>query len=166
MDTSPKTPGGTAGSRNTGKDQIPKFSGVMRCSPGNIFIELSPHEFRGVEFGSSRRELIDMQAWVLGDKISDLGAAVNGMSVPQQDDRASAGIQQVLEETHDFLARDRFTIGLQVQFDLAFRRSHAEAADQIQALVVMEASGAGRGLAAQRPGALEWRNLRKAGFVE
>ena len=138
----------------------------MGCSPCHIFSELGPHEFCGVEFGSSRRELIDLQAWVLGDKIFDLGAAVNGMSVPHQDDRSSAGIQQMLEETNDFLARDRFTIGLQMQFDLAFSRSHADTANQIQSLVVSEASGAGRGMAAQRPGALEWRDLRKAGFVE
>ena len=107
-----------------------------------------------------------MKAWVLGDKIFDLGAAVNWMSVPHQDDRSSAGIQQVLEETNDFLARDRFTIGLKMQFDLAFSGSHADAANQIQSLVVSEASGAGRWMAAQRPGALEWRYLRKAGFVE
>ena len=138
----------------------------MRCSPRNIFIELGPHEFCGVEFGSGRRELLDLKAWGLGDKIFDLGAAVNGMSVPQQDDRASAGIQQVLEETNDFLARDRFTIGLQMQLDIAFSRSHAEAAHQIQSLIVSEASGSGRGMAAQRPGALEGRYLRKAGFVE
>lgn len=166
MDTSPKTTCGTAGSSNPGEDKIPKFSGVMRCSPGNLFIELVPHEFCGMEFGSSRRELIDMKAWVLGDKIFDLGAAVNGMSVPHQDERSSAGIQQVLEEPHDFLARDRFTIGLKMQFDLAFSGGHAEAANQIQSLVVIEARGAGRGMAAQRPCALAWRDLRKAGFVE
>ena len=107
-----------------------------------------------------------MQAWVLGDKIFDLGAAVNRMSVPHQDDRSSAGIQQVLEETNDFLACDRFTIGLQMQFDLAFSRSHADTANQIQALVVMEARGSGRCMAAQRPCAREWRYLRKAGFVQ
>jgi hypothetical protein len=107
-----------------------------------------------------------MKAWVLCDKIFDLGAAVNRMSVPYQDNRASAGIQQVLEETNNFLARDRFTIGLKMQFDLAFRRSHAEATNQIQSLIVFEASGAGRGMAAQHPGALEGRYLRKAGFVE
>lgn len=62
MDTSPKTTRGTAGSSNTGEDKIPKFSGVMRCSTRNVFIELGPHEFCGVEFGSSGRELIDMKA--------------------------------------------------------------------------------------------------------
>ncbi len=89
-----------------------------------------------------------MQAWVLCDKILDLGAAVNGMSVPDQDDRSAAGIQQVLEETNNFLASDRFTIGLKMQFDLAFSRSHADAANQIQSLIVFEASGSGRCMAA------------------
>lgn len=107
-----------------------------------------------------------MKAWVLCDKILDLGAAVNGMSVPHQDDRSAAGIQQVLEETNNFLATDRFTIGLKMQFDLAFSRSHADAANQIQSLIVFEASGSSRCVAAQRPCALEWRDLRKAGFVE
>lgn len=138
----------------------------MRCSPCNIFIELGPHEFCGVEFGSSSRKLIDMKAWVLCDKIFDLGAAVNWMSVPHQDDRSAAGIQQVLEETNNFLATDRFTIGLKMQFDLAFSWSHANAANQIQSLIVFEASGSGRCMAAQRPCTLEWRDLRKAGFVE
>jgi len=107
-----------------------------------------------------------MEAWMVCDKILDLGTTMDRVFVPQQDDGSSDRLHQVHEKSNDFLSGDRFAMGLKMQGEFTCLGRHGEAADQIQALVVVQAGILGWGFAAQRPGPFERRDLRKTRFVE
>ena len=131
MDASPKPTRGTTRASNGCEDNAPKLRGIMGCGTSSVFVDLCPYEFCRVELWSSGRKLIDMQTRMMCDKIFHLGTAMDRMFVPDKDERSSDGLQQMCEKTNDFLASDRFAIGLQVQFDLMSSRCHSDAANQI-----------------------------------
>lgn len=92
-------------------------------------------------------------------------ATMDRMFVPHQHDRACNLRQQVLEKGDHFVATDRVPIGLNVQLDLAFSRTHPHRTDQIEAFFVLDTGADGRRLSAWRPGALQWADQRKPAFI-
>ena len=99
-------------------------------------------------------------------KVLHLAAAMDRMLIPYQHDRSFDVTQQMLEESDHFIAADGFTIGLKVQFDLALRGGHAQCADQVQTLVVLQTRAKGGRSPARCPSPFEWRDQRKPAFIE
>lgn len=58
-------------------------------------------------------------------KILDFVAPMNWMLVPDHHDRTTNAPEQMLQKGNAFIAGDRLAIGLKVQFDFAFPRTHA-----------------------------------------
>ncbi len=71
----------------------------------------------------------------------------------------------MLQEGNDFLSRDRCVMGVPVQPDLAFPRTDAQNADQVEAFVVLTARANGRRLPARSPRPFERRHRRVPTFI-
>ena len=127
--------------------------------------DLSPDEFGWIEFRCGRREVIDMQARMGGQKILDDPATMDRVLVPNHDDGSWNTTEQMLKKGNDFLARECVAIGLQMQFDLAFPRTDADSRNQVEAFIVLNARANDGRFTARSPRPFEWRDQRKATFI-
>ena len=107
-----------------------------------------------------------MHARMVRQKLFHLAAAVGRMLIPHYHNRSRNVMQQMCEKSNHLLPADRVTIGLQIQLDLAFPWTHAQGANQVQALIVFKTRANGRSLPTRRPTPFEWRNQRKPAFIE
>ena len=89
MDAGPKTAGRTTRSGNSRKHPVAKFSRIMGRGASDVFVDLGPDHFCGIQLGSRRRKFVDEKAWMACNEIVDLGAAGDGMSVPEKHERSS-----------------------------------------------------------------------------
>lgn len=69
------------------------------------------------------------------------------------------------EKSDHLLPADRVTTGLQTQLDLAFPWTHAQGANQVQALTVVKTCVNGGSLPTWRPSPFERRDQRKPAFI-
>ncbi len=83
-------------------------------------------------------KLIHMHARMARQKLFHLAAAVDRMLIPHHHHRSCDVTQQMHEKPDHLLPADRVTIGLQMQLDLAFPWTHAQSANQVQALMVVK----------------------------
>ena len=98
-------------------------------------------------------------------KVLNLAPTMNRMLVQDQHDGTRNATEQVSEKGNDLIAGDRFAIGLEVQLDFVSSRTHTQGADQVHALIVLDAGAQGRRLAAWCPGAFERRDQRKPTLI-
>lgn len=110
----------------------------MRCAAGRVLRDLGPDEFGWIEFRCGRREVIDMQTRMGGQKILDDPATMDRVLVPDHHDRSRNTTEQVLEIGHNFLARECVAIGLQMQLDLALSRTDTYSTNQVEAFIVLD----------------------------
>jgi hypothetical protein len=137
----------------------------MGSRTGRVFINLRPDAFGRIEFRRTDGKLVHMQTRMTSQKILNLPATMNRMPIPHQHDRPCDVSKQVFEKNHDFVSRERVTIGVKVQLDLALPRTHAQGPYQVYPLMVVNARPDGRRLAARRPGPFERRDQRKPTFI-
>jgi len=107
-----------------------------------------------------------MDAWMARQECLHVTSAMNGVLVPQHDDRSRHDAQQMLQKTDHTIAGHRLQARLAVQLHLASCRAHTDGPDQVHALVMLDACANGRRLPTRCPGALERRNQRKAAFIQ
>ena len=106
-----------------------------------------------------------MQTRMLSDELLDQLALVNGMVIPDQDDRAMDLTQQVFEEGADLLTGKRAMMQPSGQVNALSRRADQQGADDIDATVMRDAGTHHRRLTPGCPGAFERRNQRKPALV-
>jgi hypothetical protein len=99
-------------------------------------------------------------------KILDDPATMDRVLVPDHHDGPRNKSEQMLEKGNDFLARECVVIGLQIQLDLAFPRTDADGANQVEAFIVFDTCANDRRFTARGPRPVERRDQRKATFIE
>lgn len=97
-----------------------KLLDVFRRTAGEILLHLCPDEFDRVEFRRTGRKSVNMDLWMMSQKLSDFLTAVNGRLVPHQDDGASHPPQQLPPEVDDLVTGQVACIRLGTQSDGAF----------------------------------------------
>ena len=131
-------------------------------------IEVTPNVFHRVEFGSIRRQPLQLKPALgsdLADIIKGVAAFVGGESVPEEGDRPRKLAAQGLEKIHQVRTLDRTFLEAQAQADRAAAGSADQDSDRGKTLPI-EVMNQLRGLAARRPGAADGRLLGKAALVE
>lgn len=68
-----------------------------------MFADLCPNELHRVEFGRTRREVVDMQTRLRRDKIFHNIAFMDGVIVPHQDDLSLNPPEQLFQEFNGLL---------------------------------------------------------------
>ncbi len=86
---------GRAGSGDACHDVRPQFAPVVRGGAGGMFTDLGPEEFRWIELGSRRGESVDPHPRMALQKAAHLDLTMNGMLVPDQNDRTRNDAEQV-----------------------------------------------------------------------
>ncbi len=138
----------------------------MRSGACNVFVNLSPYEFRWIEFGGAGRKFVHVKTGMLRHEIFYLPATMNRMLIPHQYNWCGNAAQQLGEKPNHLLSGDCFTIGLKMQLYLAPRRCHPQRPNQVQTLIRLQ-TRANRGrLSARCPCAFEWRDQGKPAFIE
>ena len=91
---------------------------------------------------------------------------MNRVLIPHQDDRSSDRCQQLREKNDDFLAAQSAPERTHTQAQSSPGRAQAHRPEQVNTLMVINAGTDRRCVPARCPGALEWRDPRKAAFIE
>ena len=102
---------------------------------------------------------------MLSKKVLNCPTLVNRRMIPNQDNWAAQGVEQMLEKSKDLFTREIATIDLKAKFDLAPMRRNDQAGDSVETVVMLQAGTDGWGLPAWRPCALERRDQAEATFV-
>lgn len=157
--------GGISGSSHTVHDSCAKFSHVMRCKISGVFTDLGPNELNRIEFGSTSRIMIDMQARMLSNEILNEFTFVDGMVIPDQNDLTRNNPQYLLQESYNLFAAQAVPVRLRSQLDLAAIRLDQQCTQQVQPLVMRQAGTNGRRMSTWRPTAFERRDQREAAFI-
>ena len=125
-----------------------------------MLFEMSPQILHGIEFRCIGRQADYLQASVGGDhKLFDRLAAMNGGSVPQDQQRAWQVTQERFQEVNDLGTFDRSSVDLKIEVPESDAGNHREAFPTESLLDDW-------GLAAGRPSAHPVRARTQAAFVE
>jgi hypothetical protein len=136
----------------------------MRCKVGGIFADLSPNKLVRVEFWSTDWKVIRMQTRVPINKVLNKLVLMDGMVIPDQDNLAWNGPQNLLQENHHLFATQAAPKRTGCQPDSTIQADQ-QCTQQVQPLVMLQAGANGRRVPAWCPAALERRDPRKAAFI-
>jgi len=130
-----------------------------------VLSDLGPDELSWIEFRSGDRKVVHMQPFVSSQKILNRLALVNGVAVPDQDNRTGDSIKNLSKKGNHLFARETMPIRTNAQTNSFALWRYQQDAQQVEALVMVDGGAQDRCLAATRPATLEWRNKRKAAFI-
>jgi hypothetical protein len=152
------------GSCHTVLNSCAKFSHVMWCKISGVFTNLGPNKLNRIEFRSTSRKMIDMQARILGNEILNELAFMDGMVIPDQNDLARNNPQQLLQESHNLFAAQAVPVRVRGQLDLAAIQIDQQCTQQVQPLMMRKAGTNGGRMPTWRPTPFERRDQREAAF--
>lgn len=132
-----------------------------------MLTDLGPQEFDWIEFRGVPGKLEDMQAWLASDeRLNLLSANMDRRVIPNQHDRTRDVGQQGLQILQNVVTRQGLGRALNAHPQPpAFGRDH-QGADQVQAVMVVQAGPDLRRLSDWAPTAFQGRNQRKALLIQ
>ncbi len=95
----------TVSSSNACEHILPQFSPIVRSSPGGVFTDLCPREFRRIAFGSTGRKFRFLQARIAFQLVLHLVTTMHWMPFPHSN-RVLDMMQQTFQESDDFVSTD------------------------------------------------------------
>lgn len=139
---------------------------IAWCGIGQHVIHLLPDPLHRVELWRAGGEYHHLQPGMLRDESLNLLALVNGMLIPDQDQRAGEPGQQDLQKRDHFLASQRAPVSSGDQRDSTAAGCHAQGTQQIEPLVMRQTGADGGCVPATRPGSFERRKQRKSALIQ
>lgn len=106
-----------------------------------------------------------MQAWVSSQKGLNRPALMDGGMIPNQDDRALGGSEQMLEKGNHLFPSEAAAMDLNAKFDFASTGRNDQCADSVETVVMLQTGSDRRRLPTRGPRALERRDQTEATFV-
>ena len=150
---------------NSGKDICLKFLGIVWCCSSCVFCGLGPNELSGIEFRGRDREVKHMQSFVSSQKILNCFALMNGMAIPDEDNRSRNEIENLSKKANYLFASETMPIRTNTQTNsFPFGRDQQDT-QQVEPLAMIDGGSLDRCLSTTRPSPLEWRNERKPAFI-
>jgi hypothetical protein len=119
---------------------------------------MGPNELHRIELWCTSRKGVNVQTRFSLDKVLDQSSLMNGMVIPNQDDRTRNAPQELFEEQDHVLTTQIYWKRSRRQFYLSTMRTDQESTKQIQSSVVVQTGVGTRRLATRRPTAAKWRN--------
>ena len=129
------------------------WSKVLRCMAG-----ICPNELHWIEFRSTSRKGVNVQTRFSVDKVLDQAPLMNGMVIPDQDNRTCNALQKLIEKKDHVFTAQILSKGSDRQFHFSSMRADQESTEQVQSLMVVQTGVGTRRLSTRRPAAAEWRN--------
>ena len=129
------------------------WSKVFRCMAG-----ICPDELHRIEFRSTGRKGVNVQTRFSLDKVLDQASLMNGMVVPDQDNRTCNAPQDLFEKKDHMLTTQIHSKGSCRQLHFSSTRTDQESTEQVQSLMVVQTGVGTRRLSTGCPTASEWRN--------
>jgi len=120
--------------------------------------DMCPNELHWIEFWGTSGKGVNVQTRFSFDKVLDQAALMNGMVVPDQDNRTGNAPQKLIEKKDHVFTAQIFSKGLDRQFHFSSTRTDQERTEQVQSLMVVQTGVGQRRLATRGPTAAEWRN--------
>lgn len=139
MNGSPKTFLRVASSGNGNGYIVVKLIAVIRRLARQMFADLCPNKLDGVQFGSINRKTVNMQSRMLVNECLYKFALMDGMSIPDQNDRAAYPPQQVLQEIDHFFAAQSSPVALNNQLTFTRFGRDQECPKQVEPLTPIQA---------------------------
>lgn len=165
LQASQKSLFGGSGTGDASLNAITEFLHVVWGKTSNMLAGLSPDEFHRIQFWSTGWEVIDMDAWMIFKELLCLRRDMNFVAIPDQKDGTRREPQHLLQE-NDRMLRTQVTLkGADTQAHSAQFRTDKQSAEQIQALVMIQAGAGGGRLSTRTPTALERRDQIEACFI-
>jgi hypothetical protein len=124
-----------------------------------------PNEFIRIELGCIRRETMNVQPLLCGQKLFDDIASMDAASIPDQFDVAPQVTQKVPQELEDFLAFDVGGVELSIESQTLALGRHGDAGDRRNSIPCVAVPEQGR-LAHGRPGFDDVGDEQESAFVE
>ena len=130
----------------------------MRSKVFSRVADMCPNELYGIEFRSTSGKGVNVQTRFSLDKVLDQASLMNGMVIPDQDNRTHNVSQELFEEQDHVLTTQIHSKRSHRQLYLSTTRTDQESTQQIQSAVVVQAGVGTRRLATRRPTLAQWRN--------
>lgn len=129
------------------------WSKVFRCMAG-----MCPNELHRIEFRGTGRKGVNVQTRFSLDKVLDQASLMNGMVVPDQDNRTCNAPQDLFEKKDHVFTAQIHLKGSHRQLYLSSTGADQESTEQVQSLMVVQTGIDTRRLSTGCPTASEWRN--------
>lgn len=131
---------------------------VMRSKVFGSMAGMRPHELHWIELRCTGRKGVHVQTWLSFDKVLDQTSLMNGMVIPNQDDRADNASENLFEKKDDVFTTQVHSKGSHRQLHLSSTRTDQDGAQQVQSLMMVQTGIGTRCLATRCPTAAQWRN--------
>lgn len=119
---------------------------------------MRPNELHRIKLWGTGRKGVNVQTRFSLDKALDQSSLMNGMVIPNQDNRTRNVPQELFEEQDHVLTTQIHSKRSHRQLYLSTTRTDQESTQQIQSSVVVQAGVGARRLATRRPTPAQWRN--------
>src|SRR5574338_705193 len=119
---------------------------------------MRPNELHRIELWCTGRKAVNVQTRFSLDKVLDQASPMNGMVIPDQDNRTRNAPQELFEEQDHMFTTQIHSKRSHRQFYLSTTRTYQESTKQIQSSMVVQTGVCTRRLATRRPTASQWRN--------
>ena len=129
------------------------WSKVFNCVAG-----MHPNKLYRIELRSTGRKGINMQTRFRLNKVLDQASLVNGMVVPDQDNRTRNAPQDLFEEQDHMFTAQIHSKGSCRQLHFSSMWTDQNRTEQVQTLMMVQTGVGARRLATRRPAAAKWRN--------
>jgi hypothetical protein len=126
---------------------------VFSCVTG-----MRPNKFHGIELRCTGRKSINMQTRLRLNKVLDQASLMNGMVVPDQDNRTCNAPQELFEEQDHMFTTQIHSKGSCRQLHFSSTGTNQNCTQQVQSLMVVQTGVRTRSLSTGCPTASQWRN--------
>lgn len=121
-------------------------------------VDMCPNELDWIEFRSTSWKGVNVQTRFSFDEVLDQASLMNGMVVPNQDNRTCNALQKLMEKKNHVFTTQILSKGSDRQVHFSSTRTDQESTEQVQSLMVIQTGIGTRCLSARRPTASQWRN--------
>ena len=129
------------------------WSKVFRC-----VAEMGPNKLHWIELWRTDRKRINVQTRLRGNEVLDQASLMNGMVIPDQDNRTGNAPEDLFEKKDHVFTTQVHSKGSHRQLHFSSTGTDQDGAQQVQSLMMVQTGIGARCLATRRPTAAEWRN--------
>ncbi len=129
------------------------WSKVFSCVAG-----MRPNELHRIKLRCTSRKGVNVQTGLGLNKVLDQASLMNGMVVPDQDNRTRNASQELFKESDHVFTTQIHSKGSCRQFHFSSTGTDQNRTQQVQSLMMVQTDVCRRRLATRRPTTSKWRN--------
>ena len=131
---------------------------MVWCKVFSCVTDMRPNELYRIELGCTGRKRVNVQTRFRLNKVQDQASLMNGMVVPDQDNRTCNAPQELFEEQDHMVTTQIHSKGSDRQLHFSSTGTNQNCTQQVQSLMVVQTGVRTRRLSTRCPAASKWRN--------